>query len=59
MSNTYTEEELEVLRTQHRERVTRCTRDLQARWKREAEEKAKQLAEDEELKKMEVEEAEE
>ena len=56
--NDYTEEELEVLRAQHRDRVARCTRDIQARWKREAEEKAKRLEEEAELKKMEEEEAE-
>ncbi len=51
--NKYTEEELKVLRAQHRDRVARCTRDIQVRWKREKEERQKQLAEDEELRKME------
>ena len=53
---TYTEEELEILRAQHRERVARCTRDIQAHWKEKAE--LKKLEEEEaELKKLEEEKA--
>lgn len=54
---TLTEEEREILRAEHQARVARVTRDLQARWKREAEELKKKLEEEEELKRMEEEEA--
>ncbi len=49
---TLTEEEREILRAQHRERVAQCTRAVQARFKEEAE--LKKL-EEEELKKLEEE----
>jgi hypothetical protein len=52
---TLTEEEREILRAQHRERVARCTRDIQAHWKREAEERQEKLEEEAELKKLEEE----
>lgn len=46
---TLTEEEREILRAQHRDRVARCTRDVQAHWKEVAELKA---MEEEELRKL-------
>jgi len=56
---TLTEEELEILRAQFKERIARCTRDMQARWKAEAEEAKLKKIEEEELKRMEEGEAEE
>ncbi len=53
---TLTEEEREILRAEHRERVADCTRKVQAIWKREAEERKKELEEEAELKRMEEEE---
>ena len=55
---TLTEEEREILRAEHRERVADCTRKVQAIWKLEAEERKKKLEEEAELKRMEEEEAE-
>ena len=56
---TLSEKDREIMRAQHRERVARCTRDMQVRWKAEAEERKKKLEDEAELKRMEEEEAEE